>query len=229
MEFHFNSTINLWGNETLSSENSDHFNFSVDFHKEKGKHAIRIRPKVYFSRINNLISLVQTSPIDWTYTNVDYLITQGASIQVNYNYKKVNFNAAYNYYGNYNSLFNRAEVQNTFFYSNDITSSLAYKMDSINLVVNLSYKYTGALRNFYLDEVNNISESSIGDYHTFDLTATKKLWKKKMLLTLGAKNLFNVKDVNMVGKIFGVSNSKNATSLNVLWGRSLFISLTVNF
>ena len=50
-----------------------------------------------------------------------------------------------------------------------------------------------------------------------------------MVLTAGAKNLFNVKDVKMIGEIFGVSNANNAASLNVLWGRSLFVSLNLTF
>jgi len=229
LEFHFNSTINLWGNETLNSENSDHLNISFDFHKEVNKHKIRIVPKAYYAKINNLISLTQTSPIDWTYNNVDYLITKGTSIMIKYEYENFNLKTAYNYYGNYNSQFDQAEIANDYFYSNDITSNAGYRFDSLNLSINLSYKYTGTIKSYYLDDNYVVTESLIGDYHTFDLSATKKFLDKQLLLTIGAKNLFNVTEVKMVGEVFGVSNSNNATSLNVLWGRSLFISLNVNF
>ena len=74
-----------------------------------------------------------------------------------------------------------------------------------------------------------INESFIGDYHTFDVTASKRFWNKKMRLVTGVKNLFDVTQVDMVGDVFGVSSSNGATSLNVLWGRSYFVSLNFNF
>ncbi len=228
IEFHFNSTINLWGNETLNSENSDHLNFSVDYHKEKGKHSVRITPKFYYSKINNLISLVQISNVDWQYSNVDYLITKGASLFINYGYENWTANVSYKYYGNYNSQFNNEEIENTFFYSKDMVGHLDYKVDSLDLSFNLSYKYTGTIKSFYLDANKKVKESRINDYQTVDLSISKQLMKKKMRLTLGVKNLFDVKEVKMIGQVFGVSNSKGA-NLNVLWGRSMFVSLSYNF
>src|SRR5690606_6525797 len=54
LEFHYNATINLWGNTNLIAENSDHFNFSAHFHKKIKNHQIQFTPKVYYSKINNL-------------------------------------------------------------------------------------------------------------------------------------------------------------------------------
>lgn len=229
LEFHFNSTINLWGNENLSSETSDHINLSMDYHKEFNNHKIKVIPKIFYSKINNLIDLAQTSLIDWTYNNVDYLITQGTAITVNYNYKNFNLNSAYSYYGNYNSQFNNLSKQNQFFYSNDASSGVGYLFDSLDLKLNLTYKYTGTIKSYYLDDDKNINESFIGDYHTFDFTSTKRFWNKKIAFTAGVKNLFNVKEIKMIGEVFGVSNSNDANSLNVLWGRSYFVSLNLNF
>lgn len=229
LEFHFNSTINLWGNENLSSENSDHINLSVDYHTAINDHKIRITPKIFYSKINDLIFLEQTSSIDWTYTNIDFLTTQGAALSVNYQFKNIQLNGSYSYYGNYNSQFDNTDLNNNFFYSNDAVAGLAYLFDSLDLKININYKYTGTIKSYYLDDDKNINESFIGDYHTFDLTATKRFWKKKIQLVAGVKNLFDVTQVDMVGDVFGVSNSNGATSLNVLWGRSYFVSLNFNF
>lgn len=146
-----------------------------------------------------------------------------------YRYKKINLNVGYNFYGNYNSMFDQQNFKNKFFYTNDVNSSVALKLDSLNLSFNLNYKYTGLIRNNYLTEQKDIKESYIGDYHTFDFSLTKLLFNKKLSTTLGVKNIFDVKEVLMVGDVFGVSNQSNATSLNVLWGRSYFVSLNYNF
>ena len=229
LEFHFNSTINLYGNENLSSENSDHVNLSVDYHEAFNEHKIRITPKVFYSKINDLIFLEQTSPINWTYTNIDFLTTQGAVFSVNYQYKSIQLNGAYSYYGNYNSQFDDTDLNNDFFYSNDAVAGLSYLFDSLDLKININYKYTGTIRSYYLDDNLAVSESFIGDYNTFDLTASKRVAAKKIQLVSGVKNLFNVKQVEMIGDVFGVSNSNGAKSLNVLWGRSYFVTLNFNF
>ena len=229
LEFHYNSTINLWGNEQLKSENSDHLNLSVDFKRKIKDHVITLSPKVYYSKINNLIDLVQTSPVDWTYTNVDYLITQGASMKLGYMYQNFEMRFAYTYYGNYNSQFNNADVPNKFFYSNDCAAGTSYLFEKLALKLVLNYKYTGTLRNYYLDDNQEVNESFIGNYHTFDFSVIKRFWKDRISITAGVKNLFDVRQVNMTGEIFGVSNANGATTLNVLWGRSYFASLNFNF
>lgn len=229
LEFHFNSSINLWGNTDLIAENSDHFNFSANYTKKINEHYFQITPKVYYSKINNLISLAQTSDVDWTYTNIDFLSTRGSSINLTYHYKILNFSVGYNYYGNYNSLFDNNNFNNKFFYSNDVNSSIGLNFDSLALSINLNYKYTGLIRNFYLTDTDEVKESYIGDYSTFDVSSTKYFLKKKLGLTAGVKNIFNVTDVIMVGDVFGVSNQSDATRLNVLWGRSYFVSLNFNF
>jgi len=229
LEFHFNSSINLWGNTNLIAENSDHFNFSMHYQKSWNKHQFQFTPKVYYSKINNLISLVQTSDVDWTYNNIDFLTTKGSAITIDYRFQKINFSIGYNFYGNYNSMFDQQNFQNKFFYTNDINSSVGLNFDSLNLIFSLNYKYTGLIRNNYITDQKEIKESYIGDYHTFDVSSTKLLFNKRLSTTLGVKNIFDVTNVIMIGDVFGVSNQSNASSLNVLWGRSYFVSLNYNF
>lgn len=229
LEFHYNATINLWGNTDLIAENSDHFNFSAHFQKKIDNHQFQFTPKVYYSKINNLITLVQTSDVDWTYQNIDFLTTRGASFIADYRFQKINLNIGYNFYGNYNSMFDMANFKNKYFYTNDINSSIGFKLDSLNLSFSINYKYTGLIRNNYITDQNTIKESYIGDYHTFDASITKLFYKEKISTTLGLKNIFDVKEVIMIGDVFGVSNQSNASSLNVLWGRSYFIALNFNF
>ena len=228
LEFHYNATINLWGNTNLNSENSNHFNVSYQWNKTFGAQQLKVRPKFYYSKINNLIDLAQTSNVDWTYTNINYLITQGVSLLFDYSYKDWSLVAEYSYYGNYNSMYNQKDVPNTFFYSNDFNIGANYLIKKIDLKLNLFYKYTGYVQNYYLDQNNVVTPSSIGAYNNLDFTAMQSLLNKKMVLTAGVKNVFDVKDVKMVGKIFGVSNAKNANSLNVLWGRTFFVALNFN-
>lgn len=225
MEFHYSSTINLYGNTKLTAENSDHFQFSVNYSKAIREHKIQINPKLYYSKINNLIGLTQISDVDWKYQNIDYLITRGSSINLNYRINIVAINVGYNYFGNYNSLFDEPNFQNKFHYTSDANSGIAIFLDSLKMSFHLNYKYTGLIRNSYITDQKFVKESYIGDYHTFDLNVSKLLFKEKVTFSFGIKNIFDTKEIPMIGDVYGVSNQSNASSLNVLWGRSYFFSL----
>ncbi|HEY9082500.1 MAG TPA: TonB-dependent receptor [Vicingaceae bacterium] len=227
LEFHYNSSINLWGNTDLKAENSEHINISLDWNKKMNQHLFQLSPKMYYSKINNLISLVRISEVDWQYQNINFLTTKGIALNAVYQINQLKLNGGFNYFGNYNSMFDDANVNNQFFYTTDINAGLGYQLDSLQMSFNILYKYTGKIRNLYLNN-NQVNESFIGDFHTFDVTFNKTFYQRKINLTTGVKNLFNVTQVEMAGDVFGVSNQSNANVLNVLWGRSYFVSLTFN-
>jgi len=229
LEFHFNSSINLWGNPNLKAENSDHINISMDWNKKIKHHSFKISPKLYYSKINNLISLVKISDVDWKYNNVDYLTTYGGALNIQNQYKNINLAAGINYFGNYNSMFDNTNLTNSYFYTTDLNTSLSYKIDSLAMSINLTYKYTGKIKNLYLLDDNEVATSFIGNFSTFDASIVKYFYNRKINAVLGVKNIFNVTQVDMVGDVYGVSNQSNATSLNVLWGRSFFVALNFNF
>lgn len=227
LEFHYNSSINLWGNTNLKAENSDHINVSLDWNKKVNQHRFQLSPKMYYSNINNLISLVRISEVDWEYQNINFLTTKGVALNAVYQIHQLKLTSGFNYFGNYNSMFDDANVNNQFFYTSDINAGLGYQLDSLQIGVTILYKYTGKIRNLYLNN-NQVNESFIGDFHTFDVTFNKNFYQQKINLTAGVKNLFDVTQVEMAGDVFGVSNQSNANVLNVLWGRSFFVSLIFN-
>jgi len=228
LEFHYSSSINLWGNTQLKAENSTNYNVSLDIAKTINQHQIVITPKAYYSKISNLIGLVQFSPVDWQYTNINYFSTKGGALTMSYVYNRIALTSGINSYGQYNSAFDRVGFKNKFFYTNDANASVSYKLDSIGLSFNFLYKYNGLIRNYYLTKLNEIKESYIGNYNTMDVSITKHFIKQRINVTTGVKNILNTKSVVMAGDVFGVSNQSNATTLSVLWGRTYFISLSIN-
>lgn len=228
LEFHYSSAINLWGNKNLLAENSDHLNLSFNHNFIFGKSSLLITPKIFCTKINNLIGLVQTSDVDWTYTNINYLLTKGTSLNTKYQFNKLTFNTGVNYYGQYNSAFNSSQIKNKFFYTCDFNSSLSFNFDSIGLSASVNYKYNGKVRNYYLADNNVVKESFVGNYSLVDFNVTKYLFNKKVNVTAGVKNIFNVTSVLMTGDVFGISNQSNANSLSVLWGRTYFVSIMFN-
>lgn len=228
MEFHYNSSINIWGNTNLIAENSDHANVMIEFVKKIKTHEFLLTPKVYYSKIRNLISVVQISDVDWKYTNSEYLITKGASLNFSYNQPFFNVSAGYNYNCVYNSMFNQMDTPNKYFSTDNINSALEVKLEKVKMNITINYKYCGKVTSYYKTDDNTYKESSIGEYQIFDLSLTESLIKGSLSVTAGVKNLMDTKSVKMVGDIYGVSAPSDATNLNVLWGRTGFISLKYN-
>ncbi len=225
IEFHLNSSINLYGNDDLDAETSRHWNISIDRRYNKGLHHFRWNTKLYYSRIEHLIQLVRISPVNWKYQNLSNLTTIGGNLGINYEYKGLQLNNTIGYYGNRQGQFESEDVYPPQDFSMDITSQIRYSFKNPDWSILLNYKYTGEVNNYYFDDEKQIQKSRIGDYHTLDLTTTKIFLKKQLEITAGVKNLLDVTAVELVGDVIGVSSSNGATKLNVLWGRSFFVSV----
>lgn len=228
LEFHLNSSINLWGNEDLKAESSEHYNISVAVHDTIQKHYIEFSPSFFRTKINNLIGLVQISDIDWKYENFNNYTTQGVTLKSEYHYNNICVKAGYTYFGYINSMFNTEGFRNKYNYSDNVNGTFNYRLDSLGLSINLMYKYTGAINSFYLNDEGEVTKSFIDAFNTFDVSVSKKVLKKKGGVTLGVKNIFDVNSVAMNGDVYGVSNSSDAKSLSVLWGRTYFVSFKLS-
>ncbi len=223
LEFHYNETINLWGNKDLSAENSNHFMFSCAFEKKNSK----IEAKLFHNRIKGLIDLVKISEIDWEYDNIGFFITKGANLSYAFDYKGLNLSLAYSYIGTYDGQFSSNTFENTFNYSSNFLTGIRYAIKKWKTGVTASFKYIGQTNSFYLDNDGVVKNSSIDDYSIIDLSFYKRLFNEKITIVAGAKNLLNTTEVGLTGNVFGFSTSKNANSMAVLWGRTGFVSISL--
>ncbi len=223
LEFHFNSTINVWGNDQLLPESSDHLFISGDYHKKLGDHELRVQPKLFYTVIENIIQTVQITNVDWQYQNIGTYSTHGGQLQLAHRYKALESNFSVNSFGYHNSISGESEKQ--FNYTTELNGGLKLRLDSLSTTVSVDYKYTGAVASFYLNDEQEVENGFLGDYHTLDASVSKRLFNNQLLIVAGAKNILNVTDVELIGKVYGYTTSKDATSMNVLWGRSYFVSL----
>ena len=100
------------------------------------------------------------------------------------------------YIGRDNHLLENGEVASAgFAFSPEVKFNLQYNFKKIGLQTAVFYKYTGALPTIYRNENGDIFEGQVSDYHTADITFSKGFWKNRIKITLGVKNLFDVKTV----------------------------------
>ncbi|MFN9321305.1 MAG: hypothetical protein ACK58Q_12055, partial [Chitinophagales bacterium] len=74
---------------------------------------------------------------------------------------------------------------------------------------------------------NKVEESSIPAFIYSDLSASKNVWNDKLNITVGVKNIFNVKNLRLTG-FSGNVHGSGTNEVNNLWGRTVFTSITLN-
>ena len=74
-----------------------------------------------------------------------------------------------------------------------------------------------------MNEDNQIVESMNDTYGLLDLSLSKKLMSNKLIINIGAKNIFDVTDINILQNDAVHSNSSNTMSVG--YGRTFFSSI----
>jgi outer membrane receptor for ferrienterochelin and colicins len=215
---------NITGNLDLKAEQSHNFNLAWTANWQQTSTVWKIDHTVFYNYIDNLISLAQVSGASYTYFNVDVFQTLGTQFQAEMAYRHFKMAAGFAYIGRYNQLSENTSVQK-FTYSPEAKCNLFYEWHKINMTFALFYKYSGSLPSYALDGAGEVYRTSIGDYHTADITVSKLCWKKQINISAGSKNIFDVKNVS--GSVAGGAHA-GSSGMMVGMGRTYFVKLDIN-
>jgi len=215
---------NIVGNQNLQAESSDNFSLSSVWQKNQHQKVYKVELSAFYNQIHNLITLALLSGTEYTYTNIGNYKTQGLNFNTELAIKHLKFMVGGSYIGRYNILSESSDVE-TFSYSPELRSNLIYEFKKLNLSLALFYKYNGALNAFAIDADDKVYQTTIQAYSMADLSITKSFWQKRVGLTLGSKNLFDVK--NITGSSSGSAHSSGTNSVSVGMGRTYFLKLDI--
>ncbi len=216
---------NIIGNEDLKAEYSDNFNYTMSYCSKREKYTIKIDNSVFYNYIRNMITLAQSNGSEYTYFNLEKFQTMGVQLQTElaWEYFKVAVGGAY--IGRYNQLAGISGSEK-FTYSPEAKTTLSYLWKRPKLSFSFFYKYTGELPSFAVDENNDVYKTRISDFHTADISISRPFWKKRLNLSVGSKNIFNVKTIS--GFSAGDVHSSGSNSISVGMGRTYFFKLDIN-
>lgn len=218
---------NIVGNSNLKAEKSNNYNFSLTMNKSIRKTILwKIDHSYFYNQIFDMISLTQKKGILYTYFNIDKYQTIGTQLQSEFAWQHFKFSIGGAYVGRYNQLYGQHSTQK-YTYSPEGKCNFFYEWKKHNITIGLFYKYTGKLPSFALNEENEIYTTKINAYNTADLSITKAFYAKRINLSIGSKNLFNV--VNINGNSTGSNaHSTSTNTVSVGMGRTYFFKLDIN-
>lgn len=113
-----------------------------------------------------------------------------------------------------------------FLYSFNVNSSLSYQLPSWKTTFSAYYKFNGKSQQF-IETSSEYLISEVDSSNWLDVSARKIFYNNKLEATIGARNLFDIKNINQTKTS---ETAGHATSAEVLmaYGRSYFVKLTYN-
>lgn len=214
---------NIRGNSDLQAEESVNTNLFINWMKQGKKNRLfKAEYGAFYNQIQDLITLGIVNNNEYTYINIGEYSTIGNQLELTYRSKKWNLIFNTTYIGRYNPE-NETEDVERYTFSPEFSVRSNYKFLKERLQFNTFYKFNGKLQSFNVSDTGDVSTSIQSSYHILDASISSDFLDKQLTVVLGAKNLLNVKQVNVIGQSSGVHSS--SSNLNAARGMSLFLSL----
>lgn len=236
------SNHNLQGNPDLIPENST--SYEVSFKRsclfDSGAQIANNLAVTYLD-VNDRIDLVltQVTPsLNYKYININKYKMWNISTTEQYSYKNWNIKVGAALIG-VSQKIDLAALNVTsddkFLYSLNLNSSISYNIPKWNTLFALYYKYNGMQQQFVAgtdaDGNNKFFLNKINPYSWMDASIRKMFFKNQFEVTVGARNLFDITNVQTIqngGGSTGGAHGSGSSDLLLGYGRSYFLKLTYN-
>lgn len=228
---------NFYGNENLIPEISTSYDFNVKkntFFKNELKLSNTL--SIGYLDVKDKIDMAfvgfesgTTNPV-YQYINVSFYKMWNVAINNQLEYKNWSLRAGASLVGISREIGNGKNVSDDkFLYGLQVNGNISYNFQKQNMQFSLSYKYNGEQQQFV--EVvengeNTYKLSEIESYSFLDASVKKTFFKRQFDITIGARNIFDVTNIQQGIATGGAHTS--STDILLGYGRSYFLKLTYN-
>jgi outer membrane receptor for ferrienterochelin and colicins len=221
---------NIRGNADLKAETSHNFQFSYDYVKQvKKDHVLNLEGTVYYNDVKNMIRLASQTGTLFTYVNIANNKTTGANVELSYTYKNLRLKGGFQVNAMYSDFGNGVKT-NGFETTPVATFDASYTWKKTGLNFAVFYKYTGKQPGVFVSSTDELKTFYFRSYHLLDMSISRNLYKDVIRLTIGGKNLCNVRNITATGDFIQNGTHSSATnSQPVGWGASFYTALHINF
>lgn len=183
--------------------------------------------------VNDKIELVEisNSPKKYGYENVDRYQNFGLTYLGQLSWNDFNVGLGFTYAAYATEMYKAPKETDKLFFTPQVNASLSYKVPKTNTKLSLFYKYTGSEYRYLLVEdlqQEYYIQGKTQDYSWLDFTIRQPLLDNKLHLTLGVRNLFNVRELESTANQPGVHES-GGTGMLLSYGTSFFFKAQYNF
>lgn len=180
------------------------------------------------------LSTVSIVPLHYKYINIDKYSSWGIQGGNSFQYKNIDFSLGASVFGisrKLNDNINGIHVtvpNDKYLYNFQLNSNVNYTIQKWETTISIYYKYTGKESGYIYD--SNSDSFYLGkqeDFNQLDASIRKYLFKNKIEITAGVRNIFDIKNVNTTAAQSGAHQGP-ISSINLFYGRSYFLKLGFN-
>lgn len=216
---------NVHGNPDLKAETGDNAQAFLSYEITRQKHILRVEPGIFYNHITNMIDLamVNAQTIEATYFNVGKFTSTGLNVNTEYRTPVYSIQFGYAYTGRSNSY----NPDNKFYFTNEYRANFSYTHPKKNTSFAIFYKYNGKLQAYQYNYISDkIELGYINGFSLLDASISQPFWAKRITITAGVKNIFDVNNVR--ASISGGVHQSGSNNAMIAIGRSYFASLKFN-
>lgn len=224
LDFHISAgpiTYIISGNEDLKVERSNSFNLNYFFDKNFDRIGnVSIETAVFYNDVNDLIALSEQVNFKRHYINIDRFKSIGGKINLtNRPIENLKLKTGFSLTSIYNK-YNEKYGSDKYLTTPEFNGQIDYNLKGIGF--NVYYKYSGKRAGFYLDkDSKSLIKTTRNSFNNLDIFLSKAFFSKKLKISLGAKNLFDVKDIETINQV-GQAHARDMQ----LWGRSFIVKIS---
>ncbi|MCB0771453.1 MAG: TonB-dependent receptor [Flavobacteriales bacterium] len=214
----------ITGNPDLRPERSHNLNVGLTYRhaKEKGVYTSEISG--FYNDIDELITLAQISVTSYSYVNIGDYRTMGGSVGAGWDNGHWVISVGGSLTGRIDAL---SEARNEpVLFSPELRASVTKQWLRKGWSASFFWKYQGELSSYVVVSDVELERGFIAPFQLADASVTKRIWKERLGLTVGCKDLFNVGNVN--ASVVGGAHSNGATSVPMTTGRTAFFRVELD-
>ena len=179
------------------------------------------------------LTIINSAPLQYQYSNIDKFNTFGTSLTTNMAYRNLSAAAGITFSGISKVLDSNSGLENDkYLFAVQANSNIAYTVPKWKTVFSLYGKYVGPQYQFVVQSQEDGSRALFRgrtqEYTWLDATIRKSFAKDRLEVTLGARNLTDIKRINTTATEGGAHNGP-ATTLLMGYGRSYFLKILYKF
>lgn len=229
------SNHDVRGNENLSPEKGK----SVFVHLKKNfkfnQNQINYQPKLsfWYLDVDDKIDLiiVNKAPLAYQFENIDLYKNWGLALRNKFHYNNLSVGLGISLSGESKVLNSEENFQDDYLYGLQMNSDVSYQIPKWSTTFSANFKYNGPQYQFVNllnqdGDIITVKEKQDG-YGWLNASIHKKLFDQRFEITLGARNILDVKDIR-TSRNSENSHSDNTSSLLIGYGCSYFLKFQYN-
>ncbi len=238
LDFH-DSNHDVRGNKDLKAETTNSYNASMDFTKQSDQYRLKFEPKFFFNDGKNVIALYtpDQSSNTTTYINLARRKTIGGELNTSFRHKSgFQIGAGFTRVGAAIDADEDGDGSREYLpmiFYNNYSFNTRYSIAKIKTTIIANLKYYGKT-----PSLAAIPESQGGGYYNIfvepygdlEITLSKNLWKSRLNVVIGGKNLLNNYIRTVSGyRDFGDPDYEEFSYGPSNYGRTYFLKMNLRF